>query len=138
DGKYDLALYGDTSGFSGPSHAAVFDGTLHSLAFAFDGTAKMHGMWSDEAHPATFGPLYGPFGSRRSFDTKNRNILHLGCPRPAPAASGSAGDGAALKTRALVIMRLPASYLMPSVGQLTTVLQQLRANPAKLILASAF
>lgn len=137
-GMFDLALWGTTQSNSGSSHAAVFDGTLHSLAFAFDGSAKTHGMWCDEVHHTTFGSSLASFGTGVAFDTKNSNTVNIGASRPAAAASGSAGDGAALKTRALVIIRLPVSYTMPSVATLTTVFQQLRVNPGKLILAGAF
>lgn len=137
DGKYDLALIGDTSGFSGSSHAVVFDGTLHSLAFVFDGTAKTHGMWADDAINPVFGSSLAAFGSGTAFDTKTTGTVNIGAARPAAAASATAGEGAAIKTRALVIVRLPASYAMPPVSTLTTLFQQLRANPSKLILAGA-
>lgn len=137
-GMFDLALWGDTQANSGSSHAAVFDGTLHSLAFAFDGAAKTHGMWSDEVHHTTFGSALSAFGSGVAFDTKNSNTVNLGTSRPAAVASSAVGDGAELKTRAFVIIRLPVSATMPSVATLTNVFQQLRTNPGKPVLAGAF
>lgn len=136
-GAFDLSLWGASQVSSGSSHATVFDGTLHSLAFAFDGSAKTHGMWCDEVHHTSFGSALSSFGGGASILTTNSNTVNIGASRPAAAASSSVGDGAAIKTRALVIIRLPVSYAMPTVATMTTLFQQLRANPGKLILASA-
>lgn len=138
DGKFDLSLWGATQGSSGSSHAAVFDGTLHSLAFCFDGSGRTHGMWSDEVFHTSFGSTYSSFGSGAAFDTLSANTWNIGGSRPASAASSAVGDGAAVKTRALAIIRLPASYSMPAVATLTSTFSQLRANPGKLLQASAF
>lgn len=135
DGKFDLALWGDIQENSGPSHTVVFDAALHSLAFAFDGTARAHGMWVDEIHHASFGSSLASFGGGAVIDTRSSNTVNVGASRP---ASASTTDGAAIKTRALVLIRLPAAYSMPSVATLSMLFGQLRANPAKLILASAF
>lgn len=138
NGKFDLSLWGATQGNSGSSHAAAFDGTLHSLAFCFDGRAKTHGMWVGEVPHPSGGSSLLRFGSGTAFDTTSSNTVNIGSSRSASAASGSAGDGAAVKTRALVILRLPPDYIMPSVAMLTKLFGQLRANPGKLILAGAF
>ncbi len=135
DGKFDISLLGATSGFSSASHAVVFDGTLHSAAFCLDGTAKTHGLWADDVYHPFFGSSLLSFNPGASFDTLSTNTVNLGSSRPATAATT---EGAAIKIRALVIVRLPAGYAMPSVATLTKAFAQLRANPGKLILASAF
>lgn len=135
DGKFDLSLWGATQGSSGSSNSVVFDGTLHSLAFCFDGSAKVHGLWADGTYHPAFGSSYSSFGSGVAFDTTSSNTVNIGSSRLLPAATT---DGAATKTRALVIIRLPASYTMPSVTTLTAVFAQLRANPGKLITSAAF
>ena len=135
DGRFDLALWGAAQGSSGSSNTAVFDGTLHSLAFCFDGAARLHGMWADGAYHAAFGSSYSGFGSGTAFDTTSSNTVNIGSSRPASAATT---DGAAIKTRALVIIRLPATHIMPSVATLTEVFKQLRANPGRLLQAAAF
>lgn len=132
-GKFDIAMYGATSTFSGASDGVVFDGTLHSFAFCFDGANKTHGLWSDEVYQAAFGSAYGLFSGGTDFDTKTSNTFNIG------AASGAPGttDGIAVKTRALVIMKLPASMIIPNVATMTNIFKQLRANPSKLISSSA-
>lgn len=136
NGKFDVALWGATQGNSDSSAGTVFDGTLHSLAVVWDGEAKTYGLWYDETYH--YSTVLVPFNPSTTFDTTTIGTVNVGASRPASAASGSAADGAALKTRALVILRLPNGYAMPTVATFTTVFQQLRANPGKLILAGAF
>lgn len=134
DGKFDVNLIGATSGFGGSSASAVFDGTLHSFAFCLDGVTRNYGMWSDEVYQAAFGTVLSPFGASAAFDTLSSTTVNIGTSRPAVAATT---EGAATKTRAIVILRLPASYSMPTVAVMTGLFSQLRANPGKLILANA-
>ena len=133
-GKYDLSLFGATQGFSGDSDGAVFDGTLHSLGFAFDGAAKTHGLWSDDVYHPSMGSVLQTFSSSTAFDTTNSNTFNIGSPFPASASSTT---GAATKTRAMCIYRLPANETMLTVAEITALFQQLRANPSKLALATA-
>ncbi|ODT75482.1 MAG: hypothetical protein ABS69_10740 [Nitrosomonadales bacterium SCN 54-20] len=107
---------------------------LASFAIILDGQSRKHGMWIDEAF-AMPGGSYTVLGSGAAIDTRNSNTFNVGTSYAAAAASTV---GIATATRALAILRLPASYAMPSVGTLTNVFQQLRVNPGKLILASAF
>lgn len=133
-GKYDLSLFGATQGFSGDSNGIVFDGTLHSLGFVFDGAAKTHGLWSDDVYHPSMGSVLQTFSSATAFDTTNSNTFNIGSPFPASAASTT---GAAIKTRALAIYRLPASAPAPTVAQVTALFKALRANPGKLALSTS-
>ena len=126
-GKFDIAMYGATLAFSGSGDSVVFDGTLHSFSFLFDGTNKTHGLWSDEVYQPSFGSAYGLFSSGTGFDTKTTNTFNVG----AASASPGTTDGVAVKTRALVILRLPAGAATPSVATMTALFKQLRANPSK-------
>lgn len=135
DGKFDLALWGQTSGYSQRSDAPVFvNGELHSLAFVFNGADRTYGMWCDNVYQIAFGTVLQPFIQSTAFDTLSSNTVNIGAAAPAGAASLA---GAAIKTRALVIMRLPPTYPMPTVATLTLLFQQLRSSPGKLVLASA-
>lgn len=136
NGKLDAILSDATGqGFGGASTGVPFDGTTHSFALAFDGSVKKYGMWVDEAYEPVFSGNYSNFDNNNSRDTRNANTLNIG--QSAPAAANQT-DGIVSRTRALVILRLSASTAMPSVAALTGVFQQLRANPGRRILASAF
>jgi hypothetical protein len=135
DGKLDLVLFGSTAGYSTYSTAAPFDGNLHSIAFAFDGARKEHCIWVDEAVSYGGNVGFSEFNSGTAHDTKTSNTLNIG---HAHAAPGQTWESGVVKTRALAVLRLPADYDMPGATTLTSVFQQLRANPGRLISASAF
>ncbi len=137
-GKFSITTWGASQLNSATSTGVPFDGTLHSLAFALDGQGRRYGFWVDEVPDPAFGGAFIAYNAGAAADTKTTNSINIGSSRPGTATSTAAGDGAAVKTRALVILRLPASYTMPNVATLTAVFQQLRANPGKLILDSAF
>jgi hypothetical protein len=107
-------------------------GRLASFAAVIDGQGKQSGLWIDEAYQHSEGS-YSSLGAS-AIDTRNSNTFNVGTS----FAAGAGSSGIATATRALAILRLPASYTMPSVGALTSVFQQLRSNPGKLILAGAF
>lgn len=119
-------VYSSTSGTS-------ISGRLASFAAAIDGQGRQSGLWVDEAYQHGEGSYAALAGA--AVDTRNSNTFNIGTSF---AASASSTSGIATATRALAILRLPSNYTMPSVGTLTSVFQQLRSNPGKLILASAF
>lgn len=135
-GKLQIALYDSDSdtAFSGTTVNTVFDGTLHSFAFVFDGQAKKYGFWTDEIYDTGLGGVYATLTSG-SIDCRNSNTLNIGQASPASAASTF---GIATQTRALAILRLSATDAVPSIATLTNVFKQLRANPSKPILGGAF
>lgn len=135
NGKFDMALWGATQGFSGTSSGTPFDGTSHSMALCIDGQSQKWGAWTDEVYEPSFGSELWPFNPGKSFDTKSSNTLNIGSSYPASANNAA---GIAVKTRALVILRLPSAAAMPPPATLTAVFEQLRANAGKLIVASAF
>jgi hypothetical protein len=118
--------------FSSNAHKSI-SGRLASFALAIDGSTKKQGIWVDEEYSLTEG-AYSSLGAT-AVDTRNSNTFNIGTSFPASASSTA---GISMATRALVILRLPTTYAMPSVGTLTSVFQQLRSNPGKLILAGAF
>lgn len=133
NGKMDIVLFGATSGYSSDTTGTPFDGNLHSIGVAWNGEDRTHAMWVDDEVSYGGGVGYGSFGST-SYDTKTSNTLNIGMAHAAPGATWEAG---AVRTRALVVIRLPASYTMPTASAVTSVFQQLRSNPGKLVLASA-
>ncbi|SDZ86124.1 hypothetical protein [Nitrosospira multiformis] len=133
NGRVGFVLSGATEVYSSNGHKSI-SGGLHSFGIAISGGGQggQHGIWVDEEYSLSEGsytPLTG------GIDTRNSNTFNIGTSYPAPARSSS---GIATATRALVILRLPASYPMPSVKTLTSVFQQLRSNPGNPILRSAF
>ncbi|WP_254772531.1 hypothetical protein [Nitrosospira multiformis] len=130
-GIISFALAGATDVYSGSAHKSI-SGGLHSFAIVVDGTAGRQGIWVDEEY-AFYNATYAAL--TRGIDTRNSNTFNIGSVYP---ASANSSVGIATATRALAILRLPSDYTMPSVGTLTRVFQQLRSNPGKLILASAF
>lgn len=135
-GKLQIALYDSDSdtAFSGTTVNSVFDGNLHSFAFIFDGQTKKYGFWTDETYDTGLSGVYATLTSG-TIDCRNANTLNIGQASPAAAASTF---GIVTQTRALAILRLSATDTTPSVATLTNVFAQLRANPSKPILASAF
>jgi hypothetical protein len=123
---------GGGSYFGGTGTVSVFDGNLHSFGFALDGVGKQYGLWEDEVLDMVD---YTQFNSGAAADTRSNNTWNLGCALPAAAASTV---GLAMMTRALVMIRLPATTAMPSVAKITRVFRALRADPKQLILGSAF
>lgn len=133
-GKVQPMLYGVTTGFGGVSAATAFDGTLRDLGVVLDGQNKKYCVWVDGAVDTNFGSDYIVFDNGSAFDTKSTNTVNLGSSTPAPGGT----LGIATATRAYVILRLPASYSVPAIADVTAAFRQLRANPGKLLLASAF
>ena len=130
--KLQIVVSGATQGYSGSTASAVFDGNLHDFGFVLDGQAKQYAMWVD----GTVDPLflmsgYIPYSQGNDFDTKTSATVNIGSASPAP---GDATAGLSTTTRALVILRLPAAYPVPTIATVTGVFRQLRANPGKLIL----
>lgn len=137
-GKVYLVLYGATAAVGFGSTATVFDGTnQHDFAFMIDGENKKYGQWVDGVFEPAHANTYQTFGSGGTFDTKNSNTFNLGAAIAAPGAATQPQGGEATKVRTAVIIRMPASYTVPSVSKTTTAIQALRADPGKLLLASA-
>lgn len=122
------------AGYGRTTTALPFDGNLHSLGLILDGQTKKHCMWVDDEVDTFFPSGYETFSSGTVFDTKTTDTVNIGTASPKPGSTA----GIATATRALVIMRLPAATTAPTVETLTTLFKQLRANPGKLILKSAF
>jgi hypothetical protein len=103
--------------------------------FTINGQDKTACLYTDEALDATYsgGPL--TLNSGNPIDTRNANTVNIGTTLPASAASTT---GIIVQTRALALVRLPAGHAMPSTGTLINVFKQLRANPGKPVLKSAF
>lgn len=143
DGKFEGALWGEGQSSGLASDGVVFDGTLHSLAIVWDGENRAYGMWSDEVYQWASSPLseFGlnlvGFNPSVAQDTRNSNTVNIGASRPASPADGGEAHGIAVATRALVIMRFPSGYVLHDCLTLTSIFQQLRTNPGKLILESA-
>lgn len=136
-GKVDFYVYGagGDSAASGISAVTVFDGTLHSFAIVLDGAAKKYAIWTDDTLEAAFGSNYLSFGSSVAYDLRNANTFNIGTSEP---TTGTSYDGIASQTRAFHMLRLTATDTIPSVATLTAAFKQLRANPGKPILGSAF
>lgn len=133
-GKLQIILSGATQGYSGSSATTLFDGTLHSFGVVLDGQDRRYSVWSDDVLDSNFSAGYLSYGSGADFDVKTTNTVNIGSASPSPGGTA----GIATATRALVILRLPTSYTLPDVASFTELFKQLRANPGKLILASAF
>ena len=132
-GKLDVVCYGGGVGrFSPVSTATVFDGAIRDFGFVIDGATRKYGVWVDGVFDAAFGGSLGNMGAG-SADTRTSNTWQIGSGSAAPGGT----DGIATRTRGLVIIRLPDSRALPTVGDLTTIFKQLRANPSALILAGA-
>ncbi len=130
--KLQIVVSGATQGYSGSTASAVFDGNLHDFGFVLDGQARKYAMWVDgTVDPLFFMSGYIPYSQGKDFDTKTSATVNIGSASPAP---GDASAGLATATRALVMLRLPASYPVPAIATVTGVFRQLRANPGKLIL----
>jgi hypothetical protein len=135
-GKLTFALYG-AAGKAGALSAGVpFDGTLHSACIFIDGAAKSYGYWIDGAMDSSFGGSMAVLDTV-AYDTKSSNTFNLGAASPAPGSATAPQSGIATQTRALAIVRLPATYTSPSVSAITNACKTLRANPGKMLLASA-
>ena len=132
-GKVDVVCYGGGVGrYSPTSTATVFDGAIRDFGFVIDGASRKYGVWVDGVFDAALGGALGNMGAG-SADTRTSNTWQIGAGSAAPGGT----DGIVVRTRGLVIIRLPASRALPAVGDLTTIFKQLRANPSALILAGA-
>lgn len=133
-GKVQPVLRGATSGFGGALTSTPFDGTLRDFGVVLDGQAKKYCVWIDGVVDTFFSSAYLTFSNGTDFDTKSTNTVNIGSVTPAPGDT----TGIATTVRACVILRLPASYAVPTVASMTAAFKQLRANPGKLLLANAF
>lgn len=133
-GKLQVIMSGASQGYSGTSSTTLFDGALHSFGVIMDGENRQYSVWSDDALDANFVNGYLSFNSGNDYDVASTSTVNIGAASPSPGGT----SGIATATRALVIMRLPASYAAPAISDLTDAFKQLRTNPGKLILASAF
>jgi hypothetical protein len=136
-GKLAMAVYGATARAAALSNAVPFDGAVHDIALVLDGANRTYGYWVDGKMDSAFVGTMLPFYQSENFDTKNSNTFNLGSSFPAPGTATAPQSGIATQTRALVIIRLPASYSSPSAPAVTNVCKALRANPGKLLLGSA-
>lgn len=136
DGRMQLIVCGATIGYGGSGSLSriPFDNTLHDFGLVLDGSSKRYCYWVDGVVDANFGSGYADFYSATNFDTRTTNSVNIGSASPAPGNV----DGIATTVRACVILRLPANYPAPSIASITSAFKQLRADPGKLILASAF
>ncbi len=134
DGRFQLVLYGAAVAYGGSGVYVPFDGNLHDFGIVIDGQNRKYCHWVDGIIDPNFGSSYIDFYPTSDFDTRTMNTVNIGASSPAPG--GTAGIKTA--TRALVVLRLPATYPVPAIASITTVFQQLRSSPGKLILASAF
>lgn len=137
-GKIQVGMYDTTNGsgiFGSPTTATVGDGVTRSFGLLLDGTNKKYGMWVDEVYDSGMSGAYQTFSSGTACDTRTAQTFQIGAAAPAVAASTV---GIASKTRAFVALRLAAADAVPSVATVTAVLQQLRANPGRPVLGSAF
>ncbi len=128
-GMLMFVLYGNTLAYTSESSVAPFDGTLHSFAIAINGAAKTYSMWVDETLNRDSFSL-----GATAYDTRNSATFNIG----SVIASSTEAYGAATQTRSLHILRLSPTDAMPSNATLTNVFKQLRVNPSKPILGSAF
>ena len=135
-GKLTAALFGSAAKAMGLSNAIPFDGAVHSIGVFLNGDSHEYGYWIDGAMDSSFaGGMIVLDGV--NYDTKNSNTFNLGASYPAPGISTAPQSGIATQTRALVIIRLPASYPSPSASAITNVCKALRTSPGKLLLAGA-
>lgn len=135
-GKWQLNLIDGTNNvFSGTSVATAGDGALHSFGFMIDGSAKQYGAWTDSIYDVNLGTAYATLGSGVAVDTRTSNTFNVGTALPAAALSTI---GTIVQTRALMIMRMPATVVTPTIPSVTLLFQQLCANPGILVTNSAF
>lgn len=132
-GKAQLKLADATNTyFSGTTTATAFAAaTVGSVGFAINGVGKNASIWVNEVLDVNATSL----NSGNAIDTRNSNTVNMGTTLPNSAASTT---GIATRTRALVLIRLPAGSSMPSSATLTSTFQALRRNPSKLVLDSVF
>lgn len=135
-GKLTAAIYGAAAKAMGLSNAIPFDGAIHDIGVFLDGSAKSYGYWIDGAMDSSFAGSLTVLDTV-AYDTKNGNTFNLGASAPAAGSATAPQSGIATQTRALVIIRLPASYVSPSVSSVTNACKALRVNPGKLLLAGA-
>lgn len=137
-GKVYISLFGSDGGKVGvASTATVFDGALHDFAFFMDGQNKNYAMWTDGSLDVAFSGGYLPFQQAYTLDTKNSNTFNLGAASAAPGSATLPQGGGVTKTRTLAMLRMPSTYTVPSISSVTTAIASLRANPGKLLLATA-
>lgn len=135
-GKWQLNLIDATNSiFSNTTTGTAFDGALHSFGFMVDGSAKQYGAWTDGVYDANLGGAYATLGGGTVVDTRTSNTFNLGTSLPAIALSTT---GTIVQTRALAILRMPATAITPTIPTVTLLFQQLCANPGVLITNSAF
>lgn len=132
-----FVLYGADAKVSRSTATAICDGTTHDVAFLIDGQNGKYGQWIDGAIDSTFAGTYIPFNPGFSFDTKNSKTFNLGSSSETPGTITLPQGGMAVKTRALVIIRMPYDYTVPAVAKVTAAVQSLRSAPSKLLLAGA-
>ena len=127
-GKLSNVLYGQgNSAFSGTTTGVPFDGSLHSFSVMFDGATKKYGMWVDDVLDASIPNSYAQLASGVDVDTRTTNTFNIGAASRSPGGT----EGSAVKTRALVILRLPADKSVPLASELTSLFTALRANAGK-------
>lgn len=135
NGKIQPVIFGATSaGYGATSTEVICDGTLKEFGIVMDGSAKKYCLWGNNGTTDANFSSYLPFSSGVDFDTKTNNTVNIGSASAAPGGT----VGMATSTRACVIIRLPASYPTPAIVDITNIFRQLRANPGKLVLSSAF
>ena len=121
--------------FGSSTSSNVGNGTLQSWALAIDGTGKQYAQWVNDALDGAWVGGFLSWNGGNPSDSRNANTFNIGCAVP---AVGVSTNGTAVQTRALAILRLSATDVMPTAATLTNTFKQLRANPSKPILGSAF
>lgn len=134
DGRLQPVLYGETIGYGGSGSSVPFDGGLHDFGVVIDGQNRKYCHWVDGEVDRNFASGYISFYAGTNFDTRSTNTVNIGSAIAAPGSM----SGIRTMVRACVILRLPSNYATPQAAILTSTFRQLRANPGKLILASAF
>ncbi len=132
-GKAQLKLCDSVSAsyFSGTSTASAFDGTLHSMGFLVNGTAKTGSIWIDDVLDVNASSM----NSGNAIDTRTANTFNIGTVVPASAASTV---GIVTQTRALVILKFGVGQPLPTSGQIANAFAALRRNPSRPLLKTAF
>ena len=135
-GQVDFALYeaSTVQQFSGASSNDVagkpfVTGELHAFALWINGQTRQHAIWVDGLVNVTLRD----FGTKQAINTLTSNTFNIGAGSAAPGGT----EGIASKTRALHILRFSALDSLPSVGDMTTAIKQLRVTPGRLILSGA-
>lgn len=121
--------------FAGTTTGAVMNGSLNSFAFVLDGQNKKVCCWVNESLDTAYAAGYLTFNGGNPADSRTSNTVQVGTAFPAAAVSTS---GMVVQTRALHILRLSASDVMPTAAAMTALFKQIRANPGKPLLGSAF